>query len=223
MRKLGASAIAVLAAVAVSGVMMSIAWAEPSSVVGKALGFWGKRKDVKVLEIRRHREDNSLETVMLKGDTIMMQKSIPPKKWTKNAKSQIVQMKTLREFDIEKVKKLTADAGWAHNKVVNSPDLAGKRPTIRCVTLREKEDGNLEFLVHAYHPATHTYRGAYPVDVAAGFTVGERLTLPREEDPMLVKWGDPIEAEEAAAGEEGEAGEEGAEGEGEKAGGSETK
>jgi len=173
MRKL---ATAVVLAALVAGVIASVAYAEPKSLLGKVLGAWSK-KPGKILGIRRDM-NNVLTIVMLRGDEVRAYENAPRKK-------QVTREPAL-EYDLEKLKALPGgDAGWAHKKAVESDVLAESFHVIRCVRLVEREDGSMAWNVYLYS-YTGNFRGAVVVDaktweVAPEIVGPENVTNPNEE------------------------------------------
>ncbi len=176
-----------LAAVLIAG-MSSVAQAKPSSVLEGVVKAWqGKAL---ILEMRKCMDDKTYEFTVLKDGAVKMIKSVPGKK--------DAEVETTRKYNLDKVKQLKAGAGNAMWTIVRLEELQNKAPNIRAITLRENEKtGELEFLVHLYHPTDKTYRKTRVVS-AKDWTVDKdeyEMT-----DPRLEAWEKPPTEGEAAAG-----------------------
>jgi len=186
-----------LAAVLIAG-MSSAAQAKPSSVLEGVVKAWqGKAL---ILEIRKCMDDKTYEFTVLKDGAVKMMKSEPGKK--------DAEVETTRKYNLDKVKQLKAGAGNAMWTIMKLDELKGKSPNIRAITLRENEKtGELEFLVHLYHPTDKSYRKTRIV-YAKDWTVDkDELEM---KDPRLDVWEKtPAEGEAAGEASEGKAGEAG--------------
>ena len=191
---------AVVLAALVAGVVVSYAWAKPTSVLGPVLGVWSKR-DAKVIAIRRNR-DEVITIVAFDGKKLVA--------FEKAHKKDRVERVPLLEYDMEKLKTITADAGWAHKQVMEYGPLERKPPVIRAIKLVEAPDGSLLWNVYVY-AQTKTFRGAWVVDAETWEVQASRLTKNDLTDPNTEQWtGDIIEKEEPEEGGE-DAGEDQAE------------
>jgi len=184
MRKL---ATAVVLAALVAGVIASVAYAEPRSLLGKVLGAWSK-KPGKVLAIRRDM-NNVLTIVTLRGDEIKAYQKAPRKK-------QVTREPAL-EYDIEKLKTLPGgDAGWAHKKALESDVLTESFHIIRAVKLVEREDGSMAWNVYLYSYVGN-FCGAVVVDAKTYEVAPEILGPKNVTDPNEETWLKEEEEEES--------------------------
>lgn len=191
---------AVVLAALVAGVVVSYAWAKPASVLGSTLGFWS-RQDEKVIAIRRNR-DAVITVVVFDGEKLVA--------FEKAHKKDRVEHVPLLEYDMEKLKTITADAGRAHKQVMEYGPLQRKPPVIRAIKLVEAPDGSLLWNVYVY-TRTKTFRGAWVVDGKTWQVQENRVVANDITDPNTEEWiGDIIEKEEPEEGGE-DAGEDQAE------------
>ncbi len=151
MRRVTAVGAVFLAAVFVVTMMASQAFAKPKSVLKGVLGYYSKQGKIVEAKMRK----GAWELVLLKGDKILMYKG--------KGKEPAERVKPLHKYDIKKLKALKIDAKGAHDLFLKYPKVQKHRPTVRAVTIREKENGDLEFLVHVWHPMGG-YLYAWPVD-----------------------------------------------------------
>ena len=190
MRRITAVGAVFLASVFVVTMTASQAFAKPKSVLKGVLGYYSKQG--KVIEIKMRKGD--WELVLLKGDKIMMYKG--------KGKTPAKRVKPLHKYDVKKLKALKMDAKVAQDLFLKYPEVKKKYPTVRAVTVREKEDGKIEFLVHVWHPMGG-YLYAWPVDPKTK-KIGDYIQgLP---NPTKEKWSEKyVEGEEEQ--EQPEAGE----------------
>jgi len=185
---------AVVLAALVAGVVVSYAWAKPKSALGAVLGVWAKR-DAKVIAIRRN-ADAVLTIVTFDGEKLAAFEKAP--------KKDRVERVPLLEYDIEKLKTIGADAGWAHKQVMEYRPLLGKPPVIKAIKLVEAPDGSLLWNVYVY-TQTNIFRGAWVVDAKTWEVQKSRVTENDITDPDDEQWtGDVIEKEEPEEGGEDE-------------------
>jgi hypothetical protein len=129
-----------------------------------------------ILELRAL-PDSSYDIIWLKGDKVMMNKIRDKENYIQTP---------LRTYDIEALKKLGGGAGKAHGVFAGS-DAGRKSPLIIiALTLRDKEGGGYEFLVHASYPKPDSYRRSFVVD-AATWQMAEKFQV-LEESPRTGYW-----------------------------------
>jgi len=193
--------ILVLAALAVVAALVALPAGEAEaaqggseSLLGKVVGRWSKLG--KLIEIRRLRQKdgNAAElTILMDGEVRMYR-----------LKGGAERMECAREYDLEKIKKLSADAGWAHKKVLDYTVDEGMRGVLRALTIQETEDGKLEYIGHLYgFPGN--YVKSLRLSTDPWEVVGEVHVSPEPCDASIV-WGTPLEegAEDEGAQEEKE-------------------
>ncbi len=203
-----------VAALVVTSFLISTAYAPPHSVLGKLLGFWGKRPE-KLLCIKRDLDNNAFVTVF-NG------KVVKAYKFPKNGPME--EMESTLTYDVEKLKEIKGDAGWAHKQFMEWSEMAGKEPLIRAVSLDIDAEGTLKFQIHIYS-STNDYRGAWPVDAKTWKWDKDKIDPTDEGNPMHQVWAvDKVKGEEKSGEAEAKAAPqeqsaESAEGEGEAGGG----
>lgn len=186
---------AVVLAALVAGVVVSYAWAKPMTAVGKALGVWAKSES-KVIAIRRT-VDEVLTVVVFDGEKLTAFKKAP--------KEDRVECEVLLKHDIEKLKTMGADAGWAHKQVMEYGPLQDKPPVIRAIKLVEAPDGSFLWNVYVFAQTKH-FRGAWVVDGQTWEVRENRVTQTEITNPDEEQWtGDEIVKEEPEEGGEDEA------------------
>ena len=165
------SAVCILAIFCVCAVLVSRAHAKPQTILSGVMDSF--KNTGTILEIRRTKDNKAYDMTILVKDKVVAY-YIPDK-----GSAQV--RTTARKYDLEKIKSLTSGAQRAMWLVVNFDDLKKVRPTIRAITLRENEKGDLEFCIHNYHPVDASYRKTYLVDTKKWAVLPDSITM---DDPI---------------------------------------
>ncbi len=176
----------VVAVLAVSFVVSSVARAVPVSVLGKVLGYYFNKEKAKVLEIKRDM-DNTLYVIALKNGKI--------KAYKHAGKAPREEVKLLRKYDLDKVSKMGGSAGSAHKAVMGHPPLTNKKPFIRAIELEQKPDGSLFYYVFT-HAGGGAHRGCWEVNASNWKVSKLKLKSTERPDPLKVAWTEDFPEEE---------------------------
>jgi hypothetical protein len=180
----------------VTSVLISAVYAKPHSVLGKLLGYWGKKPEI-LLAIKRNL-DNDAVVIVFDGKKVKAYKF--PRKGSMEEMKPLLTYDDIEKLkqDIEKLKQIKADAGWAHKKFMEFELMKEKEPLVRGVQLHIDADGNLKFRVHIYS-STNDYRGAWSVD-AKTWKFDKEKVSPPPANPMQEVWVVPLDGEKETAG-----------------------
>ncbi len=169
--------IGVVVALCLASVVASDAFAKPKSVLGGVLNAY--KTNSRILEIKRMKDNTGYEILIVRKDKFYLFQ-LPDK-------GKAIRLSPVHTFDIEKVKKLILGAERANTAVINYDALKAVRPTLRAITLRENAKGELEFLVHNYHPInSDDYRKSYIVETTNWTVLPEAITL--DSNPVNEPW-----------------------------------
>jgi hypothetical protein len=140
------SVVCVVAAIAVVFMFVPQALAKPESIVGGIASAFRKAGKGSVIEVRKRTDDKTYDIVLLKDDKIVM--------YTQQQGKEAKETTPVKTYNVEKIKAAIAKqanaAEFANGLVIKLPDIQQRRPVIRAITVRETDEGKIEFLVHIY-------------------------------------------------------------------------
>lgn len=172
-------------------VFVSQVQAKPESVVGPTAAAMRKTQKASVIEVRKRADDKTYDFILLKDDKIIaftQQQGKPAKETT-----------PVRTYNVEKIKaaiaKQTNAAEYANGLVLKLPEIQQRRPVIRAVTVRENDQGKIDFLVSVYDVGL-SYKKTYVVDTDKWEVLKDQIEIG---DPCRDQWTKEAEGGEAGS------------------------